>query len=160
MFQNAYPPVNEHVWKYLIFRFSGLFLLTGLMSATEIINLSLQYTAVLVIIILGAAFYNKLEAIGCPRVDRTLPRLKGHLPIIGSLLFPMEQLTENFLEHLHQHPKTKAHVATYPFTNPVVWITDPEIIEYITIKNFDNYIKGEFLSERLEDVLGSGIFKF
>jgi hypothetical protein len=116
----------------------------------------LVFSAVIIVMY----YYNKKEAIGCPKVDRTIARLDGHLPIIGSVLFPMEQLTDKFVEFLNANPETRAHVATYPFNNPVIWITDQKVIEYVTVKNFDNYIKGEFLSERLQDVLGNGIFKF
>ena len=111
-------------------------------------------------VLLSIYYFRKQEAIGCPIVDPAIPRLEGHKPIIGNLLFPMDQLTDKFVAYLNKHPETKAHLATYPFWKPVLWITDPVIIEHITIKKFDNYIKGEHLNEKIEDVLGHGILKF
>ena len=51
-------------------------------------------------------------------------------------------------------------LASYPFQNPFLIVMDPEIIEHVTVTNFDNYIKGEMTYSRFGDLLGQGIFKY
>ena len=118
----------------------------------------LKYVIALATVVAGIYYYRKPEAIGCPSVDPTLPRMEGSLPILGNLLFPMDQIMEKFTVYMNEHPETKAHVGTFPFHRPYIFVTDPEVVEYATTKNFDNYIKGTLFSDKISDVLGRGIF--
>lgn len=120
----------------------------------------IKYIMAAVTTITGIYYYRKNEAIGCPVVDPALPRMQGHLPILGNLLFPMDQIMYKLSEFLNANPETKAQVGTFPFHNPYIFVTDPEVIEYATTKNFDNYIKGTLFSDKCTEVLGRGIFKY
>lgn len=57
----------------------------------------------------------------------------------------------------------KHYGLTFLWQIPATWSysvisADPEIAEYILVKNFKNYIKGPILTELLQDLLGRGIF--
>ncbi|KAJ3268957.1 Protein kinase alk2 [Terramyces sp. JEL0728] len=51
-----------------------------------------------------------------------------------------------------------AKTISIPFSEPYIFVNDPESVEYVTSTNFDNYVKGRFTKCRMTDVLGNGIF--
>ena len=45
-----------------------------------------------------------------------------------------------------------------PFSPPYIIVNDPACVEYILATEFEGFVKGKFVSDRLKDVLGGGIF--
>ncbi|XP_076921559.1 cytochrome P450 704C1-like [Bidens hawaiensis] len=83
--------------------------------------------------------------------------LKKHHPIAGTMF---NQLV-NF-HRLHDYmtdlaTKYKTYRLITPFRNEV-YTSDPANVEYILKINFENYIKGTYNHEMLQDLLGDGIF--
>ena len=118
------------------------------------------YSALLFFFVLYFAYlcyYN--IGMGCPAVDRRIMRVPGSFPVLGSLLADWTNQMFVFPPILNQKPELKVMISTIPFLKPFIFILDPEIIEYVNVKNFDNYIRGELFYSRLSDLLGQGIFK-
>jgi cytochrome P450 len=61
----------------------------------------------------------------------------------------------DFMADLHRRYKT--YTIAYP-TFTYVCTTDPANVEHILKSNFANYVKGKFIHETMEDILGDGIF--
>jgi len=80
--------------------------------------------------------------------------LFGLFPRIVSGLFNLSLYDD--VHELH-----KEHGQTFAFHclgNPVVATIDPQNLEHVLKRNFDNYVKGDLLAVPFTDLLGSGIF--
>ncbi|KAJ3322244.1 Protein kinase alk2 [Boothiomyces sp. JEL0866] len=107
-------------------------------------------------------WYYKDDAIGATvKVDKSIKRTSMHRPIVGvlfELLRDMDQSTARIAEELLSPDYQDAATISLPFTEPYIFINDPESVEYVTSTNFENYVKGRFMKCRMTDVLGNGIF--
>mmetsp|Transcript_43301 Transcript_43301/g.92688 ORF Transcript_43301/g.92688 Transcript_43301/m.92688 type:complete len:501 (-) Transcript_43301:215-1717(-) len=105
-----------------------------------------------------AASYQALAAKNKPK---GAPTLEGGNFLLGNML-QISGYVRDFAYHekmLEAHKKHgKTFVVLLPFTPPIVNTTDPKIVEHILKTNFDNYPKGEWFREMLEELLGQGIF--
>ncbi|KAJ3251379.1 Protein kinase alk2 [Boothiomyces macroporosus] len=87
-------------------------------------------------------WYYKDDAIGVTaKVDKSVKR-------------STPRITEELLSPEFENATT----ISIPFSEPYIFINDPESVEYVTSTNFDNYVKGKFTKSRMTDVLGNGIF--
>jgi len=96
-----------------------------------------------------------------PTKRPTGPQLaEGHW-LLGNMLDEMKYASkfENFNWSTGLHAK---YGKTFMFKSPtkpyVVDTTDPRIVEHVLKTNFENYVKGAWFTDRLTDLLGSGIF--
>ncbi|CAG8472678.1 11677_t:CDS:10 [Paraglomus brasilianum] len=100
------------------------------------------------------------RAIGTPKF-RKLPGPRG-LPILGNLISQLLHVTRDKTSLQHTTSLYNKYGPIWTISLPgigrVVGIDEPATLEYILKKNFDNYVKGDYLSSRMQDVLGHGIF--
>jgi cytochrome P450 len=94
------------------------------------------------------------------RVPSCIPRLPGSYPVVGALINSLlyaNQINE-YLDEVMNTTDFKAGVVTMPFSEPYLFINDPESLEYVLSSKFDHFQKSDFIFARTTDVLGHGIF--
>ncbi|KAI8895326.1 cytochrome P450 [Globomyces pollinis-pini] len=102
------------------------------------------------------------DAIGSTvQVDKSIRRGRYHVPFLGSLIAFVkyqDNLFDYVAEEVNSDELNRAVVLSLPFTPPFVFINDTKSYEYVMKTHFENYIKGDFMSIRLFNVFGNGIF--
>lgn len=94
------------------------------------------------------------------RSPRGAPSAPGHwlLGILPEFARAMERHTHHELIHRWHRDHGDTVVCYLPMQPTIVDTIDPRNVEHILKGRFDNYIKGNWFYERLNDLLGDGIF--
>ncbi|CAG8512513.1 9054_t:CDS:10 [Paraglomus occultum] len=100
------------------------------------------------------------RAIGTPKF-RKLPGPRG-LPILGNLISQLFHIARDKTSLQHTTGLYNKYGPIWTISLPgigrIVGIDEPSTLEYILKRNFENYVKGDYVLSRLHDVLGHGIF--
>ena len=91
--------------------------------------------------------------------DKRVPHLPWVWPVLGNIQIVIKNRSR-LLDYFHeQHIKYKGYFyLTAPGVGTQLFINDPESIQYILSKNFDNYPNPEIRKELGHEVWGNGIF--
>lgn len=93
-------------------------------------------------------------------LDSSIPRPIVALPIIGSLralFYDINDFNTN-LEAEFKLQKAEHLVLSMPGQPPFLFTISAKDVEHILSKNFDNYVKGEEINNRMSVMFGKGIF--
>lgn len=89
-----------------------------------------------------------------------IPYMKPQILVgnMGPVVFRSRSVAEQVKKIYDSHPDAK-YVGFYDFTIPTIMLRDPELIKYVTVKNFDNFVNHTALvDEKLDPYFGKNLF--
>ncbi|KAG0213597.1 hypothetical protein BGX28_004014 [Mortierella sp. GBA30] len=117
----------------------------------------LNITALIFAFLIAVCYRYRSHAPGAhPRPDLKEP--KGTVPLLGHLLVVVSYPGAKLYDFFEKQNKELGPVwsISLPFFGRLIQGDEPAIIEYVLKTNFPNYIKGQTLTDTLEDIIGKG----
>ncbi|KAI8830266.1 cytochrome P450 [Chytriomyces cf. hyalinus JEL632] len=95
------------------------------------------------------------------KITQKLHRLPdGGFPVFGDLVGAAKNVNQihDLVAEMFEHTNNESFVMKLPFFEPIIFVNDPKIVEYILKTKFSVFEKGSIFRTRAQDVLGHGIF--
>ncbi|XP_043288012.1 cytochrome P450 9e2-like [Venturia canescens] len=91
---------------------------------------------------------------------RDVPHVEPRILVgnMGPVVMRQRSIAEQVKRIYDSHPEAK-YVGFHDFTIPTIMLRDPEVIKFVTVKNFDNFVNHTALvDDRLDPFFGKNLF--
>lgn len=115
--------------------------------------------AILVILVL--IYYYRNKAVGMPfHPHASTPVGAYFIPFFGHLWIILKNYKRmyDFSYDMYLRQGSTTYAFLLPFSPPFIQTHDPKNVEFILKTKFNSFVKGKYIRDRLQDVLGRGIF--